>query len=282
MSKITEFFGHNCQENAEWKDILNAQVCPYTDKRCYKVRKSDPDISIGTCSVLYGSSPEPIIICPNRLLERGQIFTDCFHLLTQHEPGNELHVVSEVAIPGGSVDYFLVSARQGKVVDFAGVELQTLDTTGTLWPERQNLLDELGILDNTEDGSKKSFGMNWKMTAKTILMQIHHKIQTFEHINKKLALVVQGKLLEYMSHEFRFSHMNQPPRIGDSLHIHAYCMNIAPADINIQMISRCSTDSTGVSECLGLQAEACMELQQVISLLQSKISNNTRFTPMNA
>lgn len=282
MSKITEFFGHNCQENAEWKDILNAQVCPYTDKRCYKVRKSDPDISIGTCSVLYGSSPEPIIICPNRLLERGQIFTDCFHLLTQHEPGNELHVVSEVAIPGGSVDYFLVSARQGKVVDFAGVELQTLDTTGTLWPERQNLLDELGIIDNTEDGSKKSFGMNWKMTAKTILMQIHHKIQTFEHINKKLALVVQGKLLEYMSHEFRFSHMNQPTRIGDSLHIHAYRMNITPADINIQMISRCSTDSTGVSECLGLQAEACMELQQVISLLQSKISNNTRFTPMNA
>ena len=282
MSKITEFFGHNCQGNAEWKDILNAQACPYTNKRCYKVRKSEPDISIGTCAVLYGNSPEPVIICPNRLLERGQIFTDCFHLLTQHEPGNELHVVSEVTIPGGSVDYFLVSARQGKVVDFVGVELQTLDTTGTLWPERQNLLDELGILDNTEDGSKKSFGMNWKMTAKTILMQIHHKIKTFEHINKKLALVVQGKLLEYMSHEFRFSHMKQPPLLGDSLHIHAYCMNITPADINIQMVSRCSTDSTGVSECLGLQAEACMELQQVISLLQSKISINTRFKPMNA
>jgi hypothetical protein len=105
---------------------------PLLGKRCYKVRKSDPDTSIGSCSVLYGRPPEPIIICPTRLIERRQIFTDCFHLLTTHEPGNELHIVPEVSIPGGSVDYFLVSAKGGKVKDFVGIELQTLDTTGTV------------------------------------------------------------------------------------------------------------------------------------------------------
>jgi hypothetical protein len=112
----------------------------YLNKKCYKIRKSDPDIAIGSCTVLYGRELEPVIICPTRLIERRQIFTDCFHLLTTHEPGNELHIVSEVSIPGGSVDYFLVSAKDGKVKDFVGIELQTLDTTGTVWPERQRLL----------------------------------------------------------------------------------------------------------------------------------------------
>ena len=116
-------------------------------------------------------------------------------MLTTHEPGNELHNVSEISIPGGSVDYFLVSAKEGKVKDFVGIELQTLDTTGTVWPERQRLLKELDIprADNAER-STNSFGMNWKMTAKTILVQMHHKAQTFEHVHKKLVLVVQDKL----------------------------------------------------------------------------------------
>jgi len=85
------------------------------------------------------------VICPTRLIERGQVFTDCIHLLTAHEPGDELHLVPEVAIPGGSVDYFLLSARSGKVKDFVGIEIQALDTTGTVWPERQRLLRRLGL-----------------------------------------------------------------------------------------------------------------------------------------
>lgn len=152
--------------------------------RCFKVRKSQPEISIGTCTVRYGKEKKDIIICPNRLLARKQVFTDCLQLLTLHEPGNELHIVSEISVPGGSVDYFLVSARDAAVKDFVAIEFQTLDTTGTLWPDRQRLLTELGIdlNDNSESLSNKTFGMNWKMTAKTILVQLHHKIETFEHL----------------------------------------------------------------------------------------------------
>lgn len=32
------------------------------------------------------------------------------------------------------------------------------------------------------------------MTAKTTLVQMHHKIQTFEHVNKRLVLVTQDGL----------------------------------------------------------------------------------------
>lgn len=283
MSKIIELFGQSVSKPfVNWKSVIIEQQCIYANKKCYKIRKSEPDIAIGTCSVLYGREPEPIIICPTRLIERRQIFTDCFHLLTTHEPGNELHIVSEVSIPGGSVDYFLVSVKDGKVKDFVGIELQTLDTTGTVWPERQRLLKELGVSrnDNSED-SNKSFGMNWKMTAKTILVQMHHKIHTFEHVNKKLVLVIQDKLLNYMSQEFKFEHLHTPATIGDSMHLHAYRMDKQVDDsYKLTMQSRLSTDAEGIGFCLGLQAEARIELEQIIQNLQTKISVSTLFIPI--
>ena len=205
MSKVIELFGHSTHSrNEDWQTIVEDQQCPFLGRQCFKIRKSDPENAIGTCTVLYGKKDaKPILICPARLIERRQIFTDCLHLLTTHEPGNELHIVSEVTVPGGSVDYFVVSAKDNKVKDFVGVELQTLDTTGTVWPERQRLLRELEVPRRDDAGnSRKSFGMNWKMTAKTILVQMHHKVQTFEHVNKKLVLVVQDCLLDYMKREF--------------------------------------------------------------------------------
>lgn len=170
MNKIVELFGHATrQQRRDWSRIVRGQQCPFLQKRCYKVRKSDPGVSIGSCTVLHGMAHQPIIVCPSRFLERQQIFTDCLHLLTTHEPGNELHLLPEVSIPGGKVDYFLVSARKGKVKDFVGIEMQALDTSGTIWPERQRLLKQLGVhRSGRTESSLKTYGMNWKMTAKTI------------------------------------------------------------------------------------------------------------------
>ena len=141
MSRVLELFGlSTAAKDAVWRNIVAAQQCPFVGRKCYKVRKSQPEISIGTCSVKYGPDQEPVVICPLRLLERRQVFTDCLHLLTSHEPGNQLHIVNEVSVPGGSVDYFLASVGFEKVRDFVGIELQTLDTTGTVWPERQRFL----------------------------------------------------------------------------------------------------------------------------------------------
>ncbi len=281
MSAIVELFGRCAEkQGGGWKKIVAGQQCPFLGKKCYKVRKSDPETSIGSCTVVYGKELEPVIICPTRLIERRQIFTDCLHLLTTHEPGNELHIVSEVGIPGGSVDYFLVSAQAGKVKDFVGIELQTLDTTGTVWPERQRLLKKLGVPRNDDsENSSKSFGVNWKMTAKTILVQMHHKIQTFEHVNKKLVLVTQDRLLEYMTHEFNFGHLKNPAAIGDSMHLHAYKMERQKGkSYKLVLKSRLSTDAEGIATCLGLQAEARVELEEIIRALQAKIGPATLFT----
>lgn len=76
MSNIIELFGKGVDSEQDWASIVAGQQCPFLGKRCYKVRKSNPEISIGTCSVMYGKDPSPVLICPTRLLQRNQIFID--------------------------------------------------------------------------------------------------------------------------------------------------------------------------------------------------------------
>jgi len=122
MNRILELFGQDTQAtDVDWAVALTQQICPFSQRKCFKVRKSQPEVSIGTCSVLQGKSDAPVVICPNRFLAEGQIFVDCLHLLTNHEPGNELHVVPEISVPGGSIDYVLASVRKGSVKDFVAI-----------------------------------------------------------------------------------------------------------------------------------------------------------------
>ena len=279
MSRVSELFSFSVnRKDINWKEIIEQQLCPYTQKRCFKVRKSESDISIGTCTVKYGESLDDIIICPHRLLERKQIFTDCLHLLTRHIPGNELHLIPEVTIPGGSVDYFIVSTDANrKVKDFIGIELQTMDTTGTVWPERQKAVKELGL--NSEDViSNKTFGMNWKMTAKTILVQLHHKIRTFENLDRHLVLIVQEQLLNYIKKEFSFSHISPHPLIGDTMHFHSYELRTVDNQLKLFLKERYSTNSDGISKLLGLNANANVEFDEIAKILENKISEKTIFT----
>ena len=276
---ICELYGKSvANEHLDWQAILNEQVCPFLQRTCVKNRKSAPEQTIGTCIVSYGKDSKPIIICPYRLLERKQIFKDCLHLLTTHEPGNELHVVSEISIPGGNVDYVLLSVHDRKVKDFVGIELQTLDTTGTVWPFRQRILASRNIdVFEKETASKKSFGMNWKMTAKTTLVQLHHKIETFEHVNKHLVLAIQRDLLEYMRSAFSFDHVTEA-RIGDAMHFHAYELTTIGGRNRLALHARKSTDAEGIGICLGLQTQAKVELADFIRQLETKISDETLFT----
>lgn len=273
---ITELFTvSTLRDDIDWGELVASQHCAYLDRKCIKVRKSQPEISIGTCSVKHGAKQtRDLIICPYRFLERGQVFLDCLHLLTHHEPGNELHRVAEIEIPGGSVDYFLVSVHDGKVVDFVGIELQALDTTGTLWPPRQRFLDSVGLAIEEGVGSTSPYGVNWKMTAKTTLVQLHHKVETFEGLGKHLVLVLQDGLLDYMRREFNFGHI-QDAKLGHAMHFHAYALQQRENDYRINLVSRSSTDANGIASSLGLQTSANVELEVILALLQSKISPRT-------
>lgn len=279
MTKIAELYGiatrNDSQPRSDWPQIINSQECPFLSRKCLKNRKSSPELTIGTCTVSYGKSKKDVVICPFRLLERNQIFEDCKALVTLHQAGNEWHIISELKVPGGSIDYCLASVRRKKVIDFVGIELQTLDTTGTVWPERQRFAHEHGVKVRSADRtSPKPFGMNWKMTAKTILVQLHHKVATFEHLSKKLVLVVQDHLLDYMKNEFSFGHL-EVARLGDPMHFHAYSLEDDNGVFNLQLKEQRSTDVTGIASCLGLQSEARLELTYILQQIESKVTKRT-------
>lgn len=279
-TKVAELYGLPTVVNPPqgWDKIAAEQHCPYLTRKCLKNRKSEPEQTIGTCTVAYGRSAADVIICPHRLLERRQIFEDCRHLLTLHEPGNELHLVTELNVPGGSIDYCLVSVHGTKPVDFIGIELQTLDTTGTVWPERQRFLRRHGVrVKKTDTSSVKGFGMNWKMTAKTTLVQLHHKIDTFQHVGKHLVLALQDHLMDYMRKEFKFHHL-EAPKLGNSMHFHAYTLGKSEHGYRLQLKDRWSTDRNGIAKCLKMQGKANVEIEDLFNQLEAKLSPVTLLT----
>jgi Restriction endonuclease NotI len=199
-------------------------------------------------------------------------------LLKLHEPGNELRIVAELAVPGGSIDYCLVSVHDGKPRDFVGIELQTLDSTGTVWPERQRFLRQHKVRVKPEHAaSDKPFGMNWKMTAKTILVQLNHKIATFEHLCKRFVLILQDCLLDYMRREFAFDHI-KGVRDGDPMQFHSYELRKDAAAYALKLKERISTDTAGIAMCLGLQADTKVELQTMLEQIEAKLPQSTLLT----
>jgi hypothetical protein len=137
-------------------------------------------------------------------------------------------------------------------------------------------LTELGLNAPLEAAeANKSYGMNWKMTAKTILVQLHHKIETFEGLGKAFVLSLQDYFLDYLFNNFNFSHLAEPARIGDSMHFHAYQLIDNGSCFSIDLTKRMSTDANGIATALGLQADPNVELQELLNILESKISKQT-------
>ncbi len=216
------------------------------------------------------------------MLERMQLFTDCLHLLARHTPGNELHVVPEVAVPGGFVDYFLISANEDrKVQDFVALEIQTLDTIGSVWNARAQLLQELGVENTSKNYPRSSYGINWKMSAKTILMQLPHKVSLFEAVNRHIVLVLQDELLNYIKKAFTADHLANPPATGDPVHFHSYQLEAKLQSLRLVLDSRCSTDSQGITRLLGMQAVHDVRFQTIADSLAKRISDATVFTPFS-
>jgi hypothetical protein len=112
------------------------------------------------------------------------------------------------------------------------------------------------------------------MTAKTILVQLHHKISTFEYLQKYLVIVIQDNFLDYMKKEFNFKNINNPSLIGDSLQFHSYSLE-GENNISLKLKERLSTNSIGIAECLGLNAEKSVDLEIMFETIEKKISNKT-------
>lgn len=102
----TEFYGHPYfSDSDEAEEAREAEYCPFQDKMCTKTRKSNSDITIGTCSVGYRGRGldeyKPHVICPDRF-ETDAVFEPIEELLVDD---GEFFRVPEVALFGTSIDY---------------------------------------------------------------------------------------------------------------------------------------------------------------------------------
>jgi hypothetical protein len=261
LKRPLEFYGHNTDGQHNWDAILLRQHCPFLNRQCVKQRKSDPQQTIGACAVGYKGNS--LIICPHRFLHRQQIFLDAVPLL---RAGQQFFVVPEISMPGGSVDYFVVSMQGDEIVDFAGIEIQTLDTTGTggIWQAREDLR-------KSTLGASYSYGINWKMSAKTILMQLHHEGPSFEALGKKLLLVAQDAFFDYIRREFRATQVH-PAAAHDAVHVHTYNCVLLNRGLQVVLDARWSTGVRGVEEMLSLGRSPKVSEEEIIRRIEARLS----------
>ena len=177
-------------------------------------------------------------------------------------------------MPGGTIDYFLVAADGSLVLDYVGIEIQSLDTTGSggIWLAREDLRS--GRL-----APAYAYGINWRMSAKTILMQMLHKADSFQGLGKKLVLAVQTPFFDYLSREFRTVHLRDANR-DDTVHFHIYDTILQDAALHIVLRERKSTNAEGIAQMLVLGREAEIASQEVLARIEAKMAAARRIQPL--
>lgn len=261
-----EFYGKRVTEETmgEFPSLFASQQCPFLKKRCVKQRKSDPSQTIGACTVSFQGGP--LVICPHRFIAGNQIFRDCISLLHPPEEEVQYFAVPEITVPGGNVDYFLVAtnALQG-ILDYVAIEIQSLDTTssGHIWAARQDVL--AGKL-----AGSYPYGINWRMSAKTILVQMLHKAVTFEPLGKKLVLVIQTPFFAYLSNEFTTQHLRDA-HAEDTVHFHIYEAVLVGLELQLVLHARKSTTVQGVEQMLSRGRDSGILDEEIVPRIVAKM-----------
>ena len=206
--EILEWFGQVPKANiADAQADLPDERCPFIGRICTK-KFRDSSVS-GVCSVLTGAESGPVIICPNRLYGEnyavlGHVanlaFGDGHRIIhpnefttVRHDGRNVVafghHFGKELRLPGQGgrgndfVDWVLARiAPSGDLGDFVAVEVQTIDTTGTYYPEVMEL--RKGIYT----AGRSKAGLNWRNVIKRILPQIIYK----GHVLRREPLCSKG------------------------------------------------------------------------------------------
>ncbi len=191
---LVEIFGYAPADlSREARSLWNIGGCPFVNKACIKINH-DQTITYGTCSVTspYGD----IIICPNRLyanhyetLKRvaNDAFGDIPFLLydeyIEKRAGLEECVVAlgknsgkEVQVGGHlSMDWILARVVNTELVEYAGIEIQSIDITGNYrdaWHGYKNLPETHIQLSEIPSSSH---GLNWANVHKRLIPQLIHK-----------------------------------------------------------------------------------------------------------
>jgi len=245
----TEFYGHPpWVDSEEAEEDRENEHCPFTGDRCSKRRKSNNDVTIGTCSVGYKgrgvSEYKPHIICPKRFYT-DEVFEPVKSLFVDE---GEYFRVPEVALFGASIDF--VAGKQNsseEIIDFAGIEIQAIDTTGSVWEHKK-------AYENGEDMEEvdKNYGMNWKMSLpKTMMQQAFQKGQAFDEWGENIIFLIQDVSLDYLHRTVNTSRLEEAKK-ENPVHFYTYSFdyNYETKKYEWEIDQKLSADLEGVSQMM--------------------------------
>lgn len=243
-----EFYGQFYANRDDAEEGKEEDYCPFLDDTCKKRRKSEGE-SIGTCSVGYRGRGQdeykPTCICPHRF-ETDSVLGEIEPLFTDE---GEYFTTPEVPLTGTSIDYVAGKMdSDGNVLDFAGIEIQALDTTGSVWPYRENYYDDNADMEDT-DGT---YGINWAMSlSKTMMQQAFKKGQVFREWGENLIFLVQDVSIDYLRSNYNASRLREA-REDDPVHFYSYSMefNYDTENYEWEIDEKLSTDIEGVTNMM--------------------------------
>lgn len=194
---IAEIFGHAPDDNTpEARALWTLGACPFVEGPCSKTNH-DKSIVYGVCSVKNLNGDE-VITCPNRLYAEDyavirQVSRDAFGdvpfrsyskyvqnrgeqgplvVALGHKSGREVGLGKSL-----SIDWVLALIDRGNLVDYAGLEIQSMDITGNYranWEAYNNL--EPGVRVRIPPSKH---GINWANVHKRLIPQLIRKGTVF-------------------------------------------------------------------------------------------------------
>lgn len=197
---LVEIFGYAPDDlTSQCRSLWHLSACPFINRQCTKANH-DSSIIYGTCSV---SSPYgDCVICPNRLYENNyavlrtiasEVFDknlpfllyeqfipvresakNCIVALGQNS-GKEVKIGTSLAM-----DWVLARVENGVLVEYTGVEVQSIDITGNYrdsWHSYKNLSETALSIPSSQHG------MNWANVHKRLIPQIIRKGTMYSRSN---------------------------------------------------------------------------------------------------
>ena len=179
-------------------------LCPFLDGACTK-RSHRIEGPYPVCSVWHHKrNPKLICTCPKRFFEIDLLADILEHCWPGNPPQNP-RLVHEVSMGAfGTVDLVVADvaadadvAKSRSVRQFVSVELQAVDTTGSVYQYYEALL-------KNEERADGSFGINWANVRKRYINQLIVKSYYHHQWDTRVVAVMQTQLYNYLRENMQF------------------------------------------------------------------------------
>lgn len=195
---LCEVFGYSVDDfSAQANRHRQLKLCPFkNDQPCTKNKADDP---LGVCSMWEGDSP--VIICPTRFMQGGQILTDTkkFLLPNTVDPQivYEVRLVDSIGQNIGRIDGVFIEQIGGHITDFGPLEIQAVYISGNIRHHFEYYIADPEHRYNQINPDERYPRPDWLSSVKRIVHQFNAKgTILISAWGKRMALVAQTKFYD--------------------------------------------------------------------------------------